>query len=183
MWNDGPNWKSKQGLFGSGVWPDGGGGRETSRLCMVVHQPNNVKVIDTSSFIKTKIDYGFDFVFHLIDSIYLDYHKLDWQWWVRFCLGERYPSLFAPVVWLATRRSSSLWPTYRQDHSNLPRLQGFSSLQQAKYLLLHYIVPAKGEACLDMMADLGASYEFDLERSLSPPPQTLRTGCFWAYDN
>ena len=44
---------------------------------MVVHQPNNVKVIDTSSFIKTKIDYRFDFVFHLIDSVYLDYHKLD----------------------------------------------------------------------------------------------------------
>ena len=26
--------------------------------CMVVHQPNNVKVINTSAFINTKIDYG-----------------------------------------------------------------------------------------------------------------------------
>ena len=38
---------------------------------MVVHQPNNVKVIDTSAFIKIKIDYGLDFVFHLIDSVTL----------------------------------------------------------------------------------------------------------------
>ena len=38
---------------------------------MVVHQPNNVKVIYTSACIKTKIDYGFDFVFHLMDSVTL----------------------------------------------------------------------------------------------------------------
>ena len=37
----------------------------------MVHQPNDVKVIDTSAFIKTKIDYGLDFVFHLIDSVTL----------------------------------------------------------------------------------------------------------------
>ena len=38
---------------------------------MVVHQPNDVKVIDTSAFIKTKIDYGLDFVFHLMDLVTL----------------------------------------------------------------------------------------------------------------
>ena len=36
-----------------------------------MHQPNVVKVIDTSAFIKTKIDYGLDFVFHLMDSVTL----------------------------------------------------------------------------------------------------------------
>ena len=38
---------------------------------LVVHQPNDVKVIDTSAFIKAKIDYGLDFVFHLMDSVTL----------------------------------------------------------------------------------------------------------------
>ena len=38
---------------------------------MVVHQPNDVKVIDTSAFIKTKIDYRLEFVFHLMDSVTL----------------------------------------------------------------------------------------------------------------
>ena len=37
----------------------------------MVHQPNDVKSIDTSAFIKTKIDYGLDFVFHLMDPIML----------------------------------------------------------------------------------------------------------------
>ena len=38
---------------------------------MVVHQPNDVKVIDTSAFIKAKIDYGLKFVFHLMDLVTL----------------------------------------------------------------------------------------------------------------
>ena len=37
----------------------------------MVHQPNDVKVIGTSAFIKTKIVYGLDFVFHLMDSVTL----------------------------------------------------------------------------------------------------------------
>ena len=37
----------------------------------MVHQPNDVKSIDTSAFIKTKIDFGLDFVFHLMDPIML----------------------------------------------------------------------------------------------------------------
>ena len=37
----------------------------------MVHQPNDVKVIDTSAFIKTKIVFGLDFVFHLMDSVML----------------------------------------------------------------------------------------------------------------
>ena len=32
---------------------------------------NDVKVINTSAFIKTKIDYGLNFVFHLMDSVTL----------------------------------------------------------------------------------------------------------------
>ena len=35
----------------------------------MVHQPNDVKVIDTSAFIKTKMDYGLDFVFRLVDPV------------------------------------------------------------------------------------------------------------------
>ena len=35
----------------------------------MVHQPNNVKVINTRTFIKTKIDYGLDFVFRLVDPV------------------------------------------------------------------------------------------------------------------
>ena len=38
---------------------------------LVVHQPNDVKVINTSAFIKTKIDYGLNFVLHLMDSVTL----------------------------------------------------------------------------------------------------------------
>ena len=38
---------------------------------MVVHQPNDVKVIETNAFIKTKIDYRLEFVFHLMDSVKL----------------------------------------------------------------------------------------------------------------
>ena len=37
----------------------------------MVHQPNDVKVIYTSAYIKTKIDYGLDFVFQLMDSVTL----------------------------------------------------------------------------------------------------------------
>ena len=38
---------------------------------LVMNQPNDVKVINTSAFIKTTIDYGLDFVFHLMDSVTL----------------------------------------------------------------------------------------------------------------
>ena len=37
----------------------------------MVHQPNDVKVIDTSAFIKAKIDYRLDFVLYLMDSVTL----------------------------------------------------------------------------------------------------------------
>ena len=36
---------------------------------VVVYQPKDVEVIDTSAFIKTKMDYGLDFVFRLVDSV------------------------------------------------------------------------------------------------------------------
>ena len=69
-WNDGQHWKGKQRLFNSGVWPDEGGEKGNVKT-LVVHQPNDVKVIDTSAFIKTKIDYGRHFVFHLMDPVAL----------------------------------------------------------------------------------------------------------------
>ena len=36
---------------------------------VVVYQPKDVEVIDTSAFIKTKMEYGLDFVFRLVDSV------------------------------------------------------------------------------------------------------------------
>ena len=38
---------------------------------VVVYQPKDVEVIDTSAFIKTKMEYGLDFVFRLVDSVNL----------------------------------------------------------------------------------------------------------------
>ena len=38
---------------------------------VVVYQPKDVEVIDTSAFIKTKMDYGLDFVFRLLDPVTL----------------------------------------------------------------------------------------------------------------
>ena len=38
---------------------------------VVVYQPKDVEVIDTSAFIKTKMDYGLDFVFRLVDPVTL----------------------------------------------------------------------------------------------------------------
>ena len=36
---------------------------------VVVYQPKDVEVIDTSAFIKTNMEYGLDFVFRLVDSV------------------------------------------------------------------------------------------------------------------
>ena len=52
------------------VWPDRRGVKGNVKT-LVVHQPNDVKVIGTSAFIKTKIVYGLDFVFHQMDSVTL----------------------------------------------------------------------------------------------------------------
>ena len=79
----------------------------------------------------------------------VDHHKLDRQWCVKFCLGNRCLPLFAPVC-LATSRFSFLWPTFWQDHFHLPRLQELGRLGQAKYLKF---IPAEGGACLDIMVD------------------------------
>ena len=38
---------------------------------VVVYQPKDVEVIDTSAFIKSKMEYGLDFVFRLVDSVTL----------------------------------------------------------------------------------------------------------------
>ena len=43
--------------------------RKEDDKTVVVYQPKDVEVIDTSAFIKTKMDYGLDFVFRLVDSV------------------------------------------------------------------------------------------------------------------
>ena len=45
--------------------------RKEDDKTVVVYQPKDVEVIDTSAFIKTKMDYGLDFVFRLVDSVTL----------------------------------------------------------------------------------------------------------------
>ena len=43
--------------------------RKEDDKTVVVDQPKDVEVIDTSAFIKTKMDYGLDFVFRLVDPV------------------------------------------------------------------------------------------------------------------
>ena len=45
--------------------------RKEDDKTVVVYQPKDVEVIDTSAFIKTKMDYGLDFVFRLLDPVTL----------------------------------------------------------------------------------------------------------------
>ena len=45
--------------------------KEGDEKTVVVYQPKDVEVIDTSAFIKTKMEYGLDFVFRLVDSVNL----------------------------------------------------------------------------------------------------------------
>ena len=45
--------------------------RKEDDKTVVVYQPKDVEVIDTSAFIKTNMDYGLDFVFRLVDSVTL----------------------------------------------------------------------------------------------------------------
>ena len=43
--------------------------KDDDEKTVVVYQPKDVEVIDTSAFIKTKMEYGLDFVFRLVDSV------------------------------------------------------------------------------------------------------------------
>ena len=43
--------------------------RKEDDKTVVVYQPKDVEVIDTSAFIKTKMDYGLDLVFRLVDPV------------------------------------------------------------------------------------------------------------------
>ena len=45
--------------------------KDDDEKTVVVYQPKDVEVIDTSAFIKTKMEYGLDFVFRLVDSVNL----------------------------------------------------------------------------------------------------------------
>ena len=43
--------------------------KDDSEKSVVVFQPKDVDIIDTSTFIETKMDYGLDFVFRLSNSV------------------------------------------------------------------------------------------------------------------
>ena len=65
--------------------------RKEDDKTVVVYQPKDVEVIDTSAFIKTKIDYGLNFVFHLMDSVtltiisFIDNGVLGYAWGADAC--------------------------------------------------------------------------------------------------
>ena len=68
---------------------------------VVVYQPKDVEVIDTSAFIKTQMEYGLDFVFRLVDSVSCEVSYLDPKspLFLRCCLVSRCLPLSAPA-WL-----------------------------------------------------------------------------------
>ena len=63
--------------------------KDDDEKTVVVYQPKDVEVIDTSAFIKTKMEYGLDFVFRLVDSVnFILKSKLESQWKITtFCPG------------------------------------------------------------------------------------------------
>jgi len=107
--------------------------KEGDEKTVVVYQPKDVEVIDTSAFIKTDMKYGLDFVFRLVDSV---------------LPGEQMPAFVCPSL---VGDQEMLF--------NSDQLAGKTTL------LLFYSKDfgVEGEACLDVMADLAASQEFNLE--------------------
>ena len=81
--------------------------KDDNEKSVVVYQPKDVDIIDTSAFIETKMQYGLDFVFRLSDSVsvkdYLDSQNQDVP---RCCLVRRCLPLSAPAWWTTRRRSS-----------------------------------------------------------------------------
>ena len=103
-------------------------GKET-----IVYQPKDVGVIDTSAFIKTKMQFGLDHVFRLSDSV---------------LPGEQMPPFLCPGL--------------VGDEARLVDSEEFLG----KYLLLFFYSKdfgPEGAACLDLMADLAAAPELELE--------------------
>ena len=140
--------------------------KDDSEKSVVVYQPKDVDIIDTSAFIETKMQYGLDFVFRLSDSVsvkdYLDFQNQDVP---RCCLVSRCLPLSAPA-WLATRRCSSPPTTSLArplSSSSTPRTLEVTSNSCFYPSSIPNEFPAEGEDCLDVMADLAASDEFNLE--------------------
>ena len=73
--------------------------RKEDDKTVVVYQPKDVEVIDTSAFIKAKIDYGLDFVFHLMDFVMLTIISL---------INNGFARGTVAPVWFATSKSSFL---------------------------------------------------------------------------
>ena len=87
-----------------------------------MHQPNAVKVIDTSAFINTKIDYGLDFVFHLMDSVTLTIISLVNFFYIRVWRRES----GGPMIML----SDMTGKVFSSDKSIL--IQGFQVIRYRK---------------------------------------------------
>ena len=144
--------------------------RDDDEKTVVVYQPKDVEVIDTSAFIKTDMEYGLDSVFRLVDSVNLIDTNSKFRKKVenktfssRCCLVSRCLPLSAPA-WLVTRRCSSPLT------SSLARPPSSSSTPRTLQVTFCFIHPsfqneftAEGEAWFDVIADLAASNEFDLE--------------------
>ena len=132
--------------------------KDDNEKSVVVYQPKDVDIIDTSAFIETKMQYGLDFVFRLSDSVsvkdYLDSKNQDVP---RCCLVRRCLPLSAPAWWTTRRRSSPPTALLARPpcSSSTPRTLEVST---SSHDCIHCITsfPAEGEACLDVMADLAA---------------------------
>ena len=107
--------------------------KEDDEKSVVVYQPKDVDAIDTSAFIKTKMQYGLDRVFWLADPVHP---------------GEEIPEFLCPGL--------------VADQEELVTSDMFAG----KSLLLFFYPKdfgPEGEACLDVMAELAAAPELDME--------------------
>ena len=78
--------------------------KEGDEKTVVVYQPKDVEVIDTSAFIKTDMKYGLDFVFRLVDSVNLiqksKFRRHTWKpnLFLKVLPGEQMPAFLCPSL-------------------------------------------------------------------------------------
>ena len=107
--------------------------KEDDEKSVVVYQPKDVDAIDTSAFIKTKMQYGLDRVFWLADPVHP---------------GEEMPELLCPGL--------------VADQEELVTSEMFAGKSLLLFFYPKDFGP-EGEACLDVMAELATAPELDME--------------------
>ena len=107
--------------------------KEDDEKSVVVYQPKDVDAIDTSAFIKTKMQYGLDRVFWLADPVHP---------------GEEIPEFLCPGL--------------VADQEELVTSEMFAGKSLLLFFYPKDFGP-EGEACLDVMAELATAPELDME--------------------